>query len=92
MHVFAGAELAQDAVRPEPEPPETEAGVRGTLRRGRHATFREDSGKGAGGGCGCGCGWLRSWGLGSEGVVHPADANTRPCDATYTPATWLLSL
>lgn len=56
MHLLAGAGLAQDAPRAEPEPPEAEAGVRGPLQRGRHAAVCKDAGKGV-----VGPWWGRGW-------------------------------
>lgn len=50
MHIFAGTEIAQDALRPEPEPSEAETGVRGALRGGQRAAVGEDSGRRGGGG------------------------------------------
>ena len=70
LHLFAGAELAKDAVRPEPEPPEAETGVRGALRRGRHAAVCEDSGKGSGRAAGFGY----SSGVGGEGFPFLVNA------------------
>lgn len=45
MPLLADAELSQDTSRPEPEPPAGAAGVRGALRRSRHAADGADHGE-----------------------------------------------